>query len=49
MLPLTVKGKEGTFAVRSMTADAQIKGGDIDSLERKPLKRTLKNDEEAEI
>jgi hypothetical protein len=29
MLPLTVKGTEATFAVVSMTADAQLRRGDI--------------------
>ena len=41
MLPLTVKSQEATFAVISMTTDAQIRGRDTDSLEREPLKRTL--------
>lgn len=30
MFPLTVKSKEATFAVISMTADAQLKGRDME-------------------
>jgi hypothetical protein len=57
---LTVKGKDASFSVVSMTADSQLRERDIEgfcgnpyihlpthpqsnSLDRKPLKRTLKN------
>lgn len=45
-----MKSKEVTFAVITITADAQRRGRDIDSLERKPSKRTLnKCDGDAEV
>lgn len=36
VLPLTVKSKEATFAVVSMTADAQLRGRDVEGLCDKP-------------
>jgi len=53
MLPLTLTGKEATFAVVSMTADSQLRKRDMegfwddhyppnpDSFQRKASKRTL--------
>lgn len=47
--PVSVEDREASSAVLSMTADSQLRGGDMEgicdppNLDGKPLKRTLQN------